>query len=440
MMSRYCSPLPLSPAVARLALALGAIATACAQEPALDPEPPEKNTRPSATVPRPSFLESAGVKTNAPKHTQSEGQGLLNLGASLTERNDFEAAEIAFRQVMNSPHASETELKGALIGLAHMHRRKGELTKAVAIYEKFLKDYYGDPRTPDTLLALGRTLRDLGIYKQAVSKFYAVITSTLKPPPEGFEHYQVLAKTAQFEIAETHFIAGEFAEANKFYTKFRLLDIAPADRARAHFKAGYSLRLQGDLEGAVTSLKAFLSQWPEDENVPEARYLLAVSLRELKRPQEAFAATLELLRTEKARIAADPKRWARWQLRTGNQLANDFFENGDTLNAQAIYAALLDLSADNTWRVPIMYQLALCYERLAATEKARACYQQVLDAAGQTPPPELAELVRMAAWRIEHLQWRDRVGEQITKFFEAGADKHAVALPGAAPLKSSATP
>lgn len=432
--------LPLTPAVACLALALGALATARAAEPALDPEPPEKNNLPAPPAPRPSFFETAKVKSAAPKHQQSEMQGLLNLGASLTERSDYEAAEIAFRQVMNADQASDTELKGALLGLAHMHRKKGELTKAVAIYERFLKDYSGDARTPDTLLALGRTLRDLGIYKQAVTKFYAVITSTLKPPPEGFEHYQVLAKTAQFEIAETHFQCGEFAEANKYYTKFRLLDIAPADRARAHFKAGYALRLQGDHENAVGSLRAYLSQWPDDENVPEARYLLAVTLREMKRPQEAFAATLELLRTERARVDKDPKRWARWQLRTGNQLANDFFENGDTMNAQTIYAALLDLSNDTTWRVPILYQLALCFERLAATERARAYYQQVVDAAGKTPPPELAELVRMAAWRIEHLQWRDRVGQQVAAAFETAAEKPAVALPASPALKSAATP
>lgn len=390
--------------------------------------------------PAPPALATPEPAPPARKRATDEIHGLLNLGVSLTERGDYQAAEIAYRQVLNAPKAGATELKTALLGLAHMHRRQGALTKATAIYERFLKDYPGDDRTPDALLELGRTLRGLGVYKLALARFYNVINSTLKLPGEGFERYQVLAKTAQFEIAETHFMAGEFAEANKFYTRLRLLDLAPSDRARAHFKAGYALRLQGEPESAVATLRAYIDQWPEDENVPEARYLLAVTLRELKRPQEAFAATLELLRTEKSRVAADPKRWAYWQRRTGNHLANDFFETGDTLNARAIYAGLLELSPEPAWRLPITYQLGLCYERLGITDRARMSYQVIVDAAGETPPADFAELSKMAKWRIEHLEWRERIGRQISTFFGPAAARQAALPPPPTSLDPADTP
>ncbi len=68
----------------------------------------------------------------------------------------------------------------------------------------------------------------------AINRFYSVLNSTLKLPPDAFDHYQLLAKTAQFEIAETHFETGNFAEAGKFFGRLRLLDLAPVDRARAH--------------------------------------------------------------------------------------------------------------------------------------------------------------------------------------------------------------
>jgi TolA-binding protein len=381
------------------------------------------------------------VPATTTKRATDEVHGLLNLGGRMTERADYQSAEIAYRQVMNSPLAGDLELKSALLGLAHMHRRKGELTKAVAIYERYLKDYPGDERTPDALLNLGRTLRSLGVYKLAISRFYNVINSTLKLPGEGFERYHVLAKTAKFEIAETHFEAGEFAEANKFYARLRLLDLAPVDRARAHFKSGYSLRLQGDLENCVATLRAYIEQWPQDDNIPEARYLLAISLRELKRPQEAFAATLDLLRTEKSRVAVDPKRWAYWQRKTGNQLANDFFETGDTMNARAIYAGLLELSPERMWRVPISYQLALCYERLGATDNARASYQSVVDSMGDNPPADLLELATMAKWRIQHLAWRESVTQQISTFFESNGSSSTPPTIGSSTLsKTAATP
>jgi TolA-binding protein len=438
------SPLPLRAATSLL-LALAASAgaraegTPAAEKPAANAsaavaqEIPAAGETPSGAPPAPLPLAGASAApakpAEPPKRAKDEIHGLLNLGASLTERGDYAAAEIAIRQVLDAPEAGPTETKTALLELARMHRRQGALTKAAAIYERYLKDYSGDERVPDALLELGRTLRDLGVYKMAVTCFYNVINSTLKlPADEGFDHYQVLAKTAQFEIAETHFQAGEFAEANKFYTRLRLLDLAPSDRARAHFKAGYALRLQGDLEGAVATLRSYIAQWPDDENIPEARYLLAITLRELKRPQEAFAATLELLRTEKSRVATDPKRWAYWQRRTGNQLANDFFESGDTLNAHAIYAGLLELSPEPSWRLPITYQLALCYERLGITDRARLSYKSIVDSVGPNPPADLAELARMAAWRIEHLEWRERVGDQIAKYFNTTTGSQPTAL------------
>jgi len=375
--------------------------------------------------------EPAGVlqpEAAAAKSTD-DMQSLLALGSKLTERGDYDSADIAFRQVLDAPHAKTESIKVALLGLAHMHRKQGALSKAAAIYERFLKDFPDDERTPDAQLDLGRTLRGLGAHKAAVSRFYNVISSTLKLPGDGFERYQILAKTAQFEIAETHFLAGEFADAIKFYTRLRLLDLAPADRARAHFKAGFSLRLQGNIDGAVTMLRAYLEQSPDDENVPEARYLLAISLRELKRPQEALTVTLDLLRAEKSRVAADSKRWIYWQRRTGNYLANDFFENGDILNARTIYAVLLELAPEATWRLPITYQLGLCYERLGLTERAKASYQGVIDAAGPTPPEDFRELATMAKWRIEHLDWRERVGHQVTDFFGPGMHSQLATAP-----------
>ena len=359
----------------------------------------------------------------------AEAKGLLFLGASLTERSDYAAAEIAYRQILSSREFKVPDQKDALIGIAKMYRRSGSLTKSAAIYEKYLKEFPDDGRVPDVLLDLGRVLRTMGAYRLAINRFYSVIDSTLKLQSENFDHYQLLAKTAQFEIAETHFASGNYVEAGKFFGRLRLLDLAPADRARAHFKSAYALQLAGDIEGAVTTLRAYLEQWPKDENVPEARYLLATALLQLKRPDESLAATMSLLRGEEANSAADPKRWSYWQRRTGNQLANEFFQNGDTTNALAIYRSLAALSPDPAWRLPLNYQIGLCYERLRMVDQAQASYQTIVDAAAQPAPAkaaaaaplELNELARMASWRMEHLDWNERTEHQLTAFFSTGS-------------------
>jgi TolA-binding protein len=374
---------------------------------------------PSATAESPAVAPAAAAHPLSPGEPLSDAEieGRLKLGASLTERGDYVAAEIAYRQIL-AGHTPLAATKTALFSLAHMYRKQGELTKAAAVYEKFLQLYPDDDRVPDALLDLGRTLRAIGAPKLALSRFYSVINSTLKLPTQsGFEHYQLLAKTAQFEIAETHFQNGEFAEATKFFSRLRMLDLAPADRARAHFMSAFSLYRANDFEGAASTLRAFLDQSPDDKNAPEAWYLLSMSLRSLKRPQEALTATLQLLRTEKARTTHDPQSWSYWQRRTGNQLANDFFQGGDILNALAIYQSLAPLSRDPNWSIPVTYQVALCYERLGDVDRACHTYREILDQLGSTPPPALTDIARMAATRLEQTAWRDSFTHEVTALF-----------------------
>jgi len=382
---------------------------------------------PAKTKPAPERPAGEPGKTPAdPKAALAEEMaGFLKLGKSLTDRADFASAEIAYREVLKVPRAPLPAVKSALLGLAYMHRKQGAFTKAVAIYERFLKDYPDDERVPDALLDLGRTLRAMGAYRTAITRFYSVINSTLKMPTNGFDHYQLLAKTAQFEIAETHFATGDFAEASKFFLRLRQLDLAPVDRARAHFKAAYAQNLNGEIEKSITTLRAYLELCDGDENVPEARYLLAVNLRKLKRSQESLAVTLDLLSAEKARTGPDAKRWTYWQRRTGNQLANDFFESGDFANALSIYNGLLPLAAELQWRLPVIYQMALCYERLGATELADKMYRSIIESAGTAPTPDLADLVRTATWRAEHLAWREKTQLQVNTTFETTTGRNA---------------
>ena len=362
----------------------------------------------------------------------AEAKGLLYLATNLTDRSDFAAAEIAYKQILDSSEFKQSDKKEALLGIARMYHRAGTLTKAAAMNEKFLKEFPDEPRVPDVLLEQGRVLRAMGVYRMAISRFYSVIDSTLKLQSENFDHYQLLAKTAQFEIAETHFASGDYAEAGKFFARLRLLDLAPADRARAHFMSAYALKLAGDPEGSVTTLQSFLEQWPADENVPEARYLLATTLLELKRNDESLATTMALLRGQEANSAANPKQWSYWQRRTGNQLANEFFQHGDPEHALAIYRGLAALSQEPAWKLPVTYQIGLCYERLRRADLARNAYQSIIDSAAQpadakasAPMPgsgaELNELARMAKWRMEHLEWSDRTDGLLMAFFSTGS-------------------
>jgi tetratricopeptide (TPR) repeat protein len=251
-----------------------------------------------------------------------------------------------------------------------------------------------------------------------------VINSTLKIPQESFAQYHLLARTAQFEIAETHFEAGNYAEAGKFFGRLRLLELAPVDRARAHFMAGRAQQLAGDRDRATQTFRTFLDQWPDADQAAEAGYLLATTLRELNRSEEALAATHSLLRTASSRSTANPRLWSYWQRRTGNQLANDFFQSGNIMGALGLYEALASLSEDPDWRLPVTYQIGLCHERLLDAPSASRTYRAVVDgiaALGERATPELRETARMAAWRLNHIEWQDGTTRRLTTHFHPAA-------------------
>jgi tetratricopeptide (TPR) repeat protein len=387
------------------------------------PAAPAPTPAPALAV-APTPAPAAPVPTPAPAVNAIDQ--LVAAATDLADHSAYAAGEIEFYQVLHNPEATARQQNTALLGLAHLYRKQGALTKAAAIYERFLKDRGMDDRVPDALLELGRTLRDMSAYSMALNRFYSVINSTLKFPSQGFEHYERVAKTAQFEIAQTHFAAGDYQEAGKYFLKVRLLDLAPSDQARALFMAAYSQQLAGEYEAAVTTLTTYLAEWPDDSNGPEARYLLATTLRQLNRPQEAMAATLELLKAEHGRGEKDPRRWIYWQRRTGNQVANELFQTGDVLNALAIYQGLAATSKDAVWRLPVVYQIALCYERLGQLDAARQAYREI--AASADP-----ELAKMAGWRLAHLDWRDKTEQQFLTSFDSSSPHDSPGSAAAAP-------
>jgi tetratricopeptide (TPR) repeat protein len=381
----------------------------------------------SAAVVPPPVSAAAEPVSAAPKAMVPEGppeiQSLFKLGATYIDHKDYPPAELVYQQILRHAQVRNQDQRNALLELAKVYRLEGATTRAVACYEKFLKSFPDDAAVPMVYLDLGRTLRTLGTFHLALSSFYNVVNSTMKLPAEGFDQYRTLAKTAQFEIAETHFQEGEFEEASKFFSRLQLLELAPADRTRAQFKAAYALVLAKDYAPAVVSLRSFLDQNPDDENVPETRYLLSLSLQRLGRDQEAFDTAIALLKAEKAHESADSRRWAYWQRRTGNQIANGFYDQGNFWSALVIYEALAGLSEQElAWRLPALYQSGLCYERLRQYDRAREDYRKVVDACAaqqgkDQPTAGLDDVSRMASWRLQQLTWMEKLDLQVTVLF-----------------------
>ncbi|RKX32274.1 MAG: hypothetical protein DRP71_12280 [Verrucomicrobia bacterium] len=220
---------------------------------------------------------------------------------------------------------------------------------------------------------------------------------------------------ARFELAEMLAEQGRLVEAAEVYRKIELLDLTPEDRRTIEFRlacVSYEIR---EFEASATSFAAMRNEQPDGPYRLESAYYLASSLKALGREREAFEVVVELLRTQISGNPADKAQSDFWKRRTGNELANEFYQQGEYLSALTIYQALARMSDAPEWRWPAIYQIGLCFEHLELPQRALEAYQAMLegipvqDADRVTTDVSLRDLAR---WRLDHVNWMLDYGER----------------------------
>jgi tetratricopeptide (TPR) repeat protein len=253
----------------------------------------------------------------------------------------------------------------------------------------------------------------------AVSRYYGVIQLGMKMGSSDFTRYQGLTRQAQREVANTYFMKGDFEQAQKFYNMALRSDLPKEERAVAMFRSAHCTFMRNDMNGAVNALERFLKDFSRHASAAEARYMLATAYKNLGRPQDAYDTVIELLREAKGKAEADPKAWAFWQKKAGNEFANDYYQRGDFVNAVTIYQALAALEVTPEWRWPVVYQMGLCFERLRLEPRAVECYKYIVDEnvkpefRWKKMPQSVGNLVKMAARRVEQLAWEGATSKQL---------------------------
>src|SRR5262249_23229992 len=134
----------------------------------------------------------------------------------------------------------------------------------------------------------------------------------------------------------------------------------------------------GRNEEVVAQGNDFLAHFPQAPEQPEVRFYLSMALKQLNRNTEALQQVIMLLQEQKARVQQEPERWAYWQQRAGNEVANQLYHDGDYTKALDIYLALEQLNPQAAWQLPVSYQIGLTFERLAQPQSAARKYQEIL--------------------------------------------------------------
>jgi hypothetical protein len=367
-------------------------------------------------------------------------------------------------------------------GIPGLHAKVGNASELISGFKR------GAPTIPETHIRLGKIYREIGATRMALNKFYDAINATLTLPyNDAFTKAEMRkgrdfesrkdeeANQAMFEIAETFLQSEDYDNAIKFYDRLnRLEQLDDSDRsivlykkASAHFRrASHNLSMQekssrssggtqqnslsfeqtprADFARVKEILRGYGTLFPASSYIPETHYLLALAYEHLSQDEESIAELLNLLREAEfnpdAYIAEEslkPERdrdiykvdqmkkvWAFWKKKTGNYLANKYYEDGKYFNAYRIYSALRPVDVSPFWQVPLLYQIALCEEKLGNFVQATETYLSIEDyvESAKEAREDLANskylnfVFGMAKWRRDQLEDTREIRQAVNRF------------------------
>lgn len=369
------------------------------------------------------------VPTTPGSSKQADLTAMLDWARRMKREKNFEAAESSFVMLLKA-NAPEEMHRTAMLEMALLAQENQQPGRAQQIYAQYLDRYSDDPSAAEVCLRQGLLYRQMGAPTLALAKFYSVMTTSLRLKLDRLDYYQRLVLQAQTEIADTYYLQGKFGEAAEFLGRLLKLENPQLNKSQIIYKLIRSLSCMNRHTEVVAQSEFFIEKYPTAPEIAEVRFLLADSLKKLGRAREATQQVLVLLESQQTTATNRPGNWIYWQQRTGNEIANQLYKEGDYLNALDIYKNLAQLSDTAAWQLPVWYQMGLVYERLMQPTKAAEFYDKILarqkelDSTQRTP--SLEAVLDMARWRKEQLKWQLKT-EAINAAFH-GAPAADVAL------------
>jgi tetratricopeptide (TPR) repeat protein len=338
-------------------------------------------------------------------------QARLRMARNHRLTRDFAEAATDYAGVLEGG-APEALQRTVLLELAQLALEQNDLARAQQVLAQWIERWPKDPAVPEVLLRQGLVFRQMGLHSRAIAKFYGVMTSSLVLKPGRFEYYQQLVLRAQNEIADVQFDLGNYAEAAESLNRLLRLESPPADRSRTQHRYIQCLIALGRGADALAQAQDFLGRYSDAPERAEVHFLCATALKQAGRNSEALRQVLALLQEQqRSGTNASATTVAYWQRRAGNEIANQFYQEGEPMKALDIYLRLAELDAAPDWQLPVWYQVGLVFERLNQPAKATEFYNKIStrekDLADKAAP-SLKSVLEMAKWRKDFLGWQNQ--------------------------------
>lgn len=234
---------------------------------------------------------------------------------------EYAEAAPAFLDLFENNPTSERRSE-ALFWAAESQFQLGNLARAEGLFQRYLRDYSGDPQTEAAHYALGWVFFKQAKYRDAIASFDAFLERyrtqdgyvpyrtdallrladsyyALKQYPEAIELYARVAAQGEdyalYQVGQAFYNAGDAFQA---ITTFRqLLEQYRASdwREEAQYSLGYLYFQNGNYDQAITEYRTLLNNYPQDPLAAKAQYSIGDALFNAGSFGEAIAAYRQVL-------------------------------------------------------------------------------------------------------------------------------------------------
>ena len=331
--------------------------------------------------------------------------------------NQWEEVARLLQEVRNSKVGEKMQMdvkRLASLELAGYAESNGQPTLAIQYLAEYIERYPDDEIIPEILLRQAYLFRTIGAYDMAISKLYLVMNASLNIKTENLNYFKRVSLTAQTEIAETYFLNKRYKDAAQMYARLLNEPDEELNIVVVRAKLIRSLARDADDTAVVREARQFLKDHATSEYQAEVRYLLALSHKQLGEKQEALRELLLLLEAVEVAPPEVAGRWKTWKMAAGNEIGNQLFLEGDFIHAVQVYKGLLNLEEAAEWRLPLEYQIGLCFEKLEQPLEAIQAYSSIVEhgkSDAETLPYNLRMVISMAKFRHAILSWAQSMEE-----------------------------
>lgn len=163
-------------------------------------------------------LRASGLGEATPNEVLAEAKTVI-------ARSDYELAKKLLNNLVAAPNVDRPALAEAVFLRGRVSQATEQYTDAVIWYQRYLLEFPDQNDAPRASFQLGQTYKQLGAYNQARETFYKTLSFAISKAAaqnvDDFSGSLRLSQAATWELAETEYLAANWARADELYTRFK---------------------------------------------------------------------------------------------------------------------------------------------------------------------------------------------------------------------------